>query len=45
MRVTVSTVTLIAGGVLVAGGVILILVAPRHADTRASLPGFLSGTF
>ncbi|CAN5901608.1 hypothetical protein BH11MYX4_BH11MYX4_02040 [soil metagenome] len=42
---TVSTATLIAGGVLVVGGVILILVAPRHADTRATLPGLLSGTF
>jgi len=40
-----STVSLIAGGVLVASGVLLILVAPRHADKSASLPRFLDGTF
>lgn len=42
---TVSTVSLIAGGVLVAGGIVLIVIAPRAADKSAALAQLLSGTF
>lgn len=42
---TISTVSLIAGGVLVAGGIVLIVIAPRAAAKSAALAQLLSGTF
>lgn len=42
---TLSTVSLIAGGVLVVGGIVLVLIAPRRADPRAALPLVLGATF
>ena len=42
---TISTVSLIAGGVLVAGGIVLIVIAPRTADKSSALAHLLTGTF
>ena len=42
---TISTISLIAGGVLVAGGLVLILTSPKKADVQASRPLLLGGTF
>lgn len=42
---TISTVSLIAGGVLVAGGIVLIVIAPRSADKSSALAHLLTGTF
>jgi len=43
-RVSVSTISL-ARGVLVAGGIVLIVTAPRHADKSAALAQLRNGTF
>ena len=42
---TLSTVSLIAGGVLVVGGIVLVLISPRRTDPRAALPLVLGATF
>jgi hypothetical protein len=42
---TISTISLVAGGVLVVGGLVLVLIAPKKADVRAALPFVLGGTF
>lgn len=42
---TISTVSLIAGGVLLVGGLVLVLISPRRTDTRAALPLVLGATF
>ena len=42
---TISTVSLVAGGVLVAGGIVLLVIAPRTADKSSALAHLLTGTF
>jgi hypothetical protein len=44
---TISTISLIAGGVLVAGGIVLVVIAPRSASTdkASALAHLLNGTF
>lgn len=42
---TLSTASLIAGGVLLVGGIVLVLISPRRTDARAALPLVLGTTF